>query len=236
MNLWLNLWLSGLCSYSLCCRLPDPETISVSCSVSVTGLHQLREEREKVKPLTPLEEDTFQRLVRWTTQGVEDDSVTFPPAMNGRHNLPQQDLKLCLDSLAKFVAKGFVYGPMDPASWPFRDFHSVGLFVREQKNSASCRVIYDCSSPKEPAGSAINDHNNPGFRLRFPYHMSQSSDLVLDIIDHGIGGVLVVLKDDLSDAFKNLGVEPAVYFKQCVLLCGTLWTDSRWALCLSHMK
>ena len=63
--------------------------------------------------------------------------------------------------------------------------------------------------------------------------MSQSSDLVLDIIDHGIGGVLVVLKDDLSDAFKNLGVDPAVYFKQCVLLCGTLWTDSRWALCVS---
>lgn len=73
----------------------------------------------------------------------------------------------------------------------------------------------------------INFHNNPAVQLRYPYKMAQANDIILEIIDHGWGEELEVLKADLTDAFKNLGVDPSTFWRQCFHICSTFFLDMR---------
>ena len=78
----------------------------VKSSVSVPGLHKLREEREAVRPFSAWEEETFNTIVDWCTNGCPDDAFSYPPPVRGKHRLPGTDLHLALDSIAKFIDKG----------------------------------------------------------------------------------------------------------------------------------
>lgn len=123
---------------------PLPAVLKATSSVSLQGMKDLREEREKVKPFTEWEEEVFNTLTHWIEFGVPDDSKSFPPSLFGKHHLSQEELKLAIDSIGKFCSKKFIIGPIDKEDFPFDKCHAIGLFVREQKNASSVRVIYDC--------------------------------------------------------------------------------------------
>ena len=104
-------------------------------SVSTEGLLKLRAEREQKKPFSPWEEETFDTLFDWCKNGCPDDSETYPPPNKGRHHLEGEDLEMAIDAVAKFVSKGFIFGPCDPKDWPLKEPHCIGIFTREQKNT-----------------------------------------------------------------------------------------------------
>ena len=101
-------------------------------SISVEGLQKLRRERTAVRELSKWEEQTFDTLVDWAANGCPDDATSYPPPLEGRHVLPGETLHLALDSLAKFVSKGYISGPINPSEWPLqKPPHCIGIFTRE---------------------------------------------------------------------------------------------------------
>ena len=73
-------------------------------TVSATGLQQLKEEREALKPFSPWEQQLFDKIADWSLHGVPDDGSDLEPTTS-HHRLNTEELKLALDKIARFVEK-----------------------------------------------------------------------------------------------------------------------------------
>ena len=175
-----------------------PANKNISCSVSEAGLRKLLAERRKLGPMSGWDWETYNNIHNWTLTGVPDNARPLLPA-DSRHKLSSQELTLVLDKIARFLDEGFMYGPIDKKDWPMAAPHCISTFVRYQKNDEGVRIINNCSYP---AGRSINDSNLPDLRHKYPYKMAQPADLIKDVLDFGPTAVLLIVKIDLSNAFK----------------------------------
>ena len=67
-------------------------------SFSLDGWNKLLQERLALGPMSPWEWETYEVMVKWTTEGVPDNADHLKPA-EGNHNLTHEELQLSLDKL-----------------------------------------------------------------------------------------------------------------------------------------
>ena len=179
-------------------ELPSPG--SVSTSISASALNGLRAKREQLLPFSPWERKVFEIISDIVTTGIPNDGPRVPPA-TGKHRLTPEELKFALDKMGQFISKGYVYGPVDKSQWPSElgEPHSIGVFLRDQKNTESVRIITNCSAPPK---ASINDYNSSLPKKAFPYRMSEAQNVIDQVLSYGTAKILEITKIDLSDAFK----------------------------------
>lgn len=102
------------------------------------------------------------------------------------------------DSIASWVDKGFVFGPIDRKDLP-ADIKVNGIMCR-QKPNGTARVILNLSAPK---GSAVNEGID---KKQFPAVMSSTKKWVA--ILNRAGRAAWIAKCDWAEAYKHLAVRP----------------------------
>ena len=203
---------------------PLPAIHQAKSSFKMDEFPKLKAERETIRPFSMWEQQTYNTMLDWLTNGTPDDGAEHPPPHEGTHNLDPAELQLAIDTMARFLQKGFAYGPIDIEDWPLKPPHCVGTFLRHQKNTESCRIIMNCSAPPE---RSINDKNCKDSQKLYHYNMAQPADLARAICEHGLTKLLKMIKADLNDAFKNVPVNPTQWHKQVLKFSSAYFIDNR---------
>ena len=115
-------------------------------------------------------------------------STNAPSALNHGHQVS--------DSIADWIAKGFVYGPVPLEDVPDAAKFS-GLMTRPKPNG-SVRIILNLSAP---LGSSVNEGID---KDDFPASMSSTTDWLRAL--HKAGRRAKMCKIDWSDAYKHIAV------------------------------
>lgn len=102
------------------------------------------------------------------------------------------------DSIADWISKGFVYGPVPLEEVPVSAKFS-GLMTRPKPNG-SVRIILNLSSP---VGNCVNEGID---KAEFPATMSSTTDWLRAL--HKAGRRAKICKIDWSDAYKHIAVHP----------------------------
>lgn len=114
------------------------------------------------------------------------------------------------DSIADWINKGFVFGPIPLSDVPISAKFS-GLMTRPKPNG-SVRIILNLSSP---LGSSVNEGIDKSF---FPATMSSTSDWLRTL--HKAGRRARFCKIDWGDAYKHVAVHPEDTDLQWFEWCG----------------
>ena len=202
--------------------IPVPKRVKSSCKLE--EFPKLRQEREALRPFSIWENHVYNTMVDWLTNGTPDDGISHPPPHEGTHMLDPEELKLAIDTMARFLQKGFAFGPMNIEDWELEPPHCIGTFLRHQKNTESCRIIMNCAAPPK---RSINDFNCLDSQKLYNYKMAQPADLARTICDHGPTKELSMIKADLNDAFKNVPVSISQWHKQAMKLSSAYFIDNR---------
>ena len=203
-----------------CFFTPKPD--KAAGLVDMAGLEQLIKERQEFREFSKFEREQLEILKELLGEGAPASEVPLEPG-EVPHHLNSEELKYAIDTLQRYSAKGFAFGPLDEEEWLHTRPHFISTFTRYQKSNSGVRVITDCSQPK---GRSYNDSTNLFFVKKYPYKMATPEEVIRKALRFGPAKLLVI-KIDVCDAFKIIAVRESEWPRQSIKIGNCVWVNTR---------